>query len=105
VLLSGSVSVQETLMKTSFTGSGIARATALAAGRLAVGVAAQETGGLNVHHWADCTAPAPLSSFKKETGIKVRHVVFDGNESPRANPDQATRRIVTRTFTNFKSNR
>jgi putrescine transport system substrate-binding protein len=75
---------QETLMKTNFTG--MTRLSVLAAGLLAMGVAAaqeavQEAGVLNVYNWADYIAPDTIGNFEKETRIKVRYDSFDSNES------------------------
>jgi putrescine transport system substrate-binding protein len=71
-------------MKTSFTG--MVRLSVLAAGLLAMGVAAaqeavREAGVLNVYNWADYIAPDTIGNFEKETGIKVRYDSFDSNES------------------------
>ncbi|TPK60126.1 polyamine ABC transporter substrate-binding protein [Mesorhizobium sp. B2-4-19] len=52
----------------------------LACGICITAVRADEEKIVNVYNWSDYIAPDTAEKFEKETGIKVRYDVYDGNE-------------------------
>ncbi|TGS11093.1 spermidine/putrescine ABC transporter substrate-binding protein PotF, partial [Mesorhizobium sp. M1C.F.Ca.ET.187.01.1.1] len=53
---------------------------ALACGICFGGARADDEKVVNVYNWSDYIAPDTAEKFEKETGIKVRYDVYDGNE-------------------------
>ncbi|MDE1172577.1 MAG: polyamine ABC transporter substrate-binding protein [Parvibaculaceae bacterium] len=52
-----------------------------AVGLVGASARADEQKVVNVYNWSDYIAPDTVAKFEKETGIKVRYDVYDGNET------------------------
>jgi len=56
-------------------------AIAAVAGLVSVSAYAADQKVLNIYNWSDYIAEDTVAKFEKETGIKVRYDVYDGNET------------------------
>src|SRR5690606_25866321 len=54
-------------------------AIAAVAGLVSVSAYAADQKVLNIYNWSDYIAEDTVAKFEKETGIKVRYDVYDGN--------------------------